>query len=178
MIAVAKDNHLFLPKSQWGNFGDMKREPSGESIVYYNNAENRVIKIRDPFAKAPIKHLLPSDVIYEHLIHNLLFPTTSYHLVGISNDGADLRIVLSQHYIDDKYIIPPQSLIDRYLIEGLGLKPEDTYFYGNEYIAVTDVSAEGDNVLFDGEQLYFINPLIRMKRPAVEILEHYYSLLK
>ncbi len=65
-----------------------------------------------------------------------------------------------------------------FLTEGLGLFPEDLYFYGNEFIAITDVSADGDNVLTDGNRLYFIDPIIKFKRPAVEVLAHYYELLK
>lgn len=71
-----------------------------------------------------------------------------------------------------------QEEIDRYLMEGLGLKPENRYFYGNDYIAVTDVSSEGDNVLTDGTQLYFIDPIIMMKKPAIEVLNYYYEQLK
>lgn len=41
------------------------------------------------------------DAIYEHLIHNILFPNTRYHLEGISEDADGVRIVLSQKYIPD-----------------------------------------------------------------------------
>ncbi len=55
---------------------------------------------------------------------------------------------------------------------------ENCYYYANDYIAVTDVSADGDNVLTDGKNLYFIDPIIKFKKPAVEVLEHYYKLLR
>ena len=71
-----------------------------------------------------------------------------------------------------------QDVIDNYLIEGLGLTIENRYFYGNDYVAVTDVSADGDNVLTDGKNLYFIDPIIKLKRPAIEVLEYYYGQLK
>lgn len=50
-------------------------------------------------------------------------------------------------------------------------------YYGNEWLAVTDVSNEGDNVLADEDNLYFIAPIILLKRPAIEVLTHYYGLL-
>lgn len=63
------------------------------------------------------------------------------------------------------------------MIKGLGLTLEDRYYYANEFIAITDVSAESDNVLTDGKRLFFIDPIIKMKRPAVDVLQHYYELL-
>ena len=118
------------------------------------------------------------DVIYEHLVHNLLFPNTRYHFEGIGEDIDGVRIILSQNYISDTFSTPSQKEIDCYLIEGLGLKIENRYFYANDFIAITDVSTAGDNVLTDGERLYFIDPIIKMKRPAIEVLSHYYSLLQ
>ena len=86
--------------------------------------------------------------------------------------------ILSQPYISNQFLIPEDSFIDRYLTEGLGLKKENRYFYGNESLSVTDVSSMGDNVLYDGKKLYFIDPIIRLKRPAKEILDEYYAILK
>lgn len=178
LISIAKENGLFISPKEWMRFGDRKRLQSGESIVYLNPQGNRIIKVRNPFAKSAIKQLHAQDTIYEHLIHNLFFPSTRYHFEGISEDVDGVRIILSQPYISDKYFAPTQAEIDNYLIEKLGLKIEDRYFYGNEHIAVTDVSAEGDNVLSDEEQLYFIDPIIKMKRPAIEVLDYYYQFLK
>ena len=178
LIAIAKDNGLFVEKSEWENLGDRKRLPSGESIVYLSPDGQEVIKLRNPFAKSAIKQMHASDAIYEHLIHNILFPNTRYRFKGISEDIGGVRIVLSQRYISDVFTIPTQDEIDRYLVEGLGFEKESRYFYGNEWIAITDVFADGDNVLADGENLYFIDPIIKFKKPAHEVLEHYYKLLK
>jgi hypothetical protein len=178
LITIAKKHGVFIPRDEWASFGDRKRLPSGESIVYLDESAANVTKVRNPFAKAGIKHLHAQDTIYEHLIHNILFPETRYHFEGISEDIDGVRIVLKQPYIPEKFQTPTQSEIDRYLTEGLGLFPEDRYFYGNEFIAITDVSADGDNVLTDGNRLYFIDPIIKFKRPAVEVLAHYYELLK
>lgn len=118
------------------------------------------------------------DAIYEHLIHNLLFPKTRYHFEGISEDADGVRIILSQKYISDTYAASTQDEIDRYLIEGFGLSIENRFYYANDYVAITDVSADGDNVLTDGEHLYFIDPIIMMKKPATEVLEYYYGMLE
>lgn len=178
LIELAKAHNLYIPPTEWDKFGERKREPSGESIVYFDSTENRVVKIRNPLAKAAIKQLHVEDIIYEHLIHNLLFPDTRYQFMGISEDVDGIRIVLSQPYIANQFVIPKQSQIDRYLINGLDLKVEDAYFYGNDLLAITDVSSMGDNVLFDGQKLYFIDPIIKLKRPAKEVLDYYYQQLR
>lgn len=178
IINIAKSKGLFIPKSDWQQFGDRKRLPSGESIVFLNEQETVITKIRDPFAKAVIKSLHVQDAIYEHLIHNILFPTTHYSFIGISEDFDGVRMILQQKYFSRYFLTPTQKSINEYLMSGLGLHLEDRYYYANDYFAVTDVSADGDNVLTDERNLYFIDPIIKFKKPAVEVLEHYYKLLK
>ena len=177
-IEIAKRYDLYIPKAEWQKLGERKREPSGESIVYFDSQNNRVVKVRNPMAKSAMKQLHAEDMIYEHLLHNILFPDTRYRFIGISEDVDGIRIILSQPYISNQFLIPEDSFIDRYLTEGLGLKKENRYFYGNESLSVTDVSSMGDNVLYDGKKLYFIDPIIRLKRPAKEILDEYYAILK
>ena len=44
-------------------------------------------------------------------------------------------------------------------------------YYGNEYFSITDVGADGDNVLVDNNgHLYFIDPIIKFKKPAKDVL--------
>ena len=177
LISIAKANNLFVDKREWERYGDRKRLPSGESIVYLTDDGKMVVKVRNPFAKTAIKELHAYDAIYEHLVHNIFFPNTRYRFEGISEDFDGVRIILSQSYIPNTFDAPTQSVIDNYLIKGLGLTLEDRYYYANEFIAITDVSAESDNVLTDGKRLFFIDPIIKMKRPAVDVLQHYYELL-
>jgi len=179
LIETAKNNGLFVPKNEWENFGDKKRQPSGESIVYLSPDGKTVTKIRNPFAKAVIKNLRPFDIIFEHLIHNILFPNTQYTFKCISEDLSEVRIIYSQPYVSLNFLPPSQKQIDKYVIGAIGLKKENSYFYGNEYLSVTDISADSDNVLIDKNGIfYFIDPIIRLKKPAVEILEYYYRFLK
>ncbi len=179
LIDIARDNNLFFPKSQWDQFGDRKRLPSGESIVFLSHDSSTITKIRNPWAKAAIKCLRPPDIIYEHLVHNIFFPNTHYKFVGISDDIDGVRLIYQQPYIPLKFISPSQKQIDSYLTGFLGLGKENAYFYGNEYISITDVNADGDNVLVDEKgTLFFIDPIIRLKKPATEILEHYYQILE
>ena len=53
-----------------------------------------------------------------------------------------------------------------------GLVKEDRFFYGDGVVSVTDVGEHGDNVLLgDDGQVYFIDPLIRLHKPAEEVIE-------
>ena len=152
--------------------------PSGESIVYLSEDGKTVTKLRNPFAKSTIKRMHAQDAIYEHVIHNILFPATRYQFKGISQDACGVRIVLTQKYISDIYGTPEQKEIDQYLVTGLGLTVENRYYYGNDYIAITDVFADSDNVLADRGNLLFIDPIIQFKKPAPIVIEYYYKRLQ
>ena len=128
--------NLYISETEWEKFGDRKRDPSGESIVYFDSPNNRVVKVRNPLAKAAIKQLHPEDIIYEHLLHNLLFPDTRYQFIGISEDEDGVRIILSQPYIANQFMIPTDTLINRYLTEGLNLKKEDKVSSGNKPVSL------------------------------------------
>ena len=175
LIEIAKQHGLYIEKSAWNKFGDRRMIPTGESIVFLSRDGSLFTKMKSPFAKAPTKHTLPCDIIYEHLIHNILFPSTRYRFVGFSEDAKGIRIVLQQRNTSDMYQVPSQKAIDDYLIHQLGLAKEDKYFYGNEYLAITDVSNVSDNVLCDEDgRLYFIDPIIRLKRSGREVWEYLY----
>lgn len=123
-----------------------------------------------------MKNTLPEDIIYEHLIHNMLFPSTRYHFVGFSEDIKGIRIVLQQRNVSDMFQVPSQKAIDYYLIHELGLIKEERYFYGNDYFAITDVSYISDNVLCDESgRLYFIDPIIKLKKSGKEVWEYLYK---
>ncbi len=176
MIKIAKDNHLYISESEWYRFGNRRMTPTGESIVFLSTDAKTYTKMKSPFAKAPMKNTKPEDIIYEHLIHNILFPSTRYHFIGFSEDAKGIRIVLQQANIPSMFRVPSQKMIDDYLLKILKLSKEDKYFYGNEYYAITDVTNLGDNVLCkeDGT-LYFIDPIIKLKKPAKEVLDFLYA---
>ena len=91
IISIAKENGLYITKSQIEALGDRKRLPSGESIVYFDEKNSLVYKVRNPFAKSNLKRLHAQDVIYEHLVHNILFPNTRYILHGVGDENGEVR---------------------------------------------------------------------------------------
>ncbi|MDE5828216.1 MAG: nucleotidyltransferase domain-containing protein, partial [Duncaniella sp.] len=168
LIGIAHQQGQYIPKSAYDNFGKKLPKRTGESEVYINKDAGRVYKVKDPAAKSPMKGgVQPEDAIYEHLVHNKYFPETRYQFEGISDDMGDLRIVLSQGYINAVDNATDEQ-IEAALAEK-GLYPEGNYRYGNEEISVTDVT--GDNALLGADgKVYFIDPIIDFKKPVREII--------
>lgn len=170
IISIAKQNNLYLSPDDCNNLGELLLIRSGESQVYENTAQGLIYKVRDPFAKLHLKSQRLEDVLYEHIVHNVLFPTAHYNFIGISESIDTLRIVYSQKLFYNLNT-PTQEQIDNYLAS-LGLI-KNGYYYENDFIAITDVSAQSDNVLLDdSNNLIFIDPIIKLKKPANEVLEH------
>ena len=168
LVNIAKQHGLFVSKEVISTFTGKRSKRTGESVVYINRQAGKVIKVKDPYAKSAMKSgVQPEDAVFEHLVHNLLFPETAYTLEGISEEMGDVRIVLSQKLIQN-----PKQPTKEQIAEALaarGLFPEDNYSFGNELVSVTDI--EGDNALLgeDG-RVYFIDPIIRFKKPLREII--------
>ena len=170
LVNIAKQHGLFVPIETSKNLTGKVEKRTGESVVYIDAKAGKVIKFKDPYAKAALKTgVQAEDAAFEHLVHNLLFPETAYTLEGISDDIGDVRIVLSQDFIMS-YRQPTKTQVVDSLAER-GLLPEDNYSYGNEFVSITDIS--GDNVLLgEDDNIYFIDPIIRFKKTLREIIRH------
>lgn len=91
LVAVAKKNNLFISDNETTQLGEKNLKRTGESVVYINREKGRVYKVKNPYAKAALKKGVGAeDVIYEHHVHNLLFPETQYTFEGISEDMGDV----------------------------------------------------------------------------------------
>lgn len=174
LIEYAKGCGFYLERSRMDEFGERKRKPSGECVVYIDEVRGIVVKVKDPYAKAPIKNHAAVDAVYEHVVHNLLFPNTKYTFIGISESTiGDVRFVLGQKYMRNGFEPATQSQIDKHLTGNMHLEKEGNYWYGNDYYAITDVDAAGDNVLIDdGGNLFFIDPIIKFKKPGRDVVEY------
>ena len=168
LVALARKHGQFFERNKILSLGIRYSKSTGESEIVIDHKSNRVYKLKDPFAKSPLKkNVQPEDMIYEHIIHNLYFPETRYHFVGISEEYGEIRIILSQEFIDSVGQ-PTQKQIDSALVNK-GLLPAGKYCYENNDIIVTDVS--GDNALLGADgNIYFIDPIINFKRSALDII--------
>lgn len=170
LIAAAKSAGCFIDKMSRDALGELISKRTGESSVYFNAAESAYYKIKHPIAKAAIKCTSPQDWPFEHIIHNILFPDTTYEFLGVAEDCGEACFILKQAEVSTE-CFPTEDQVVAHLAS-LGLLPEEHYFFGNEVLSVTDVSAHGDNVLLgENNKLYFIDPLIQLKRPAIEVID-------
>lgn len=170
LVSAAKELGLFVPYSERARFGDLKSRRSGESEVYAGTDYGVLTKVKDPQAKQPLKGTCPEDWLYEHIVHNVLFPDTRYEFVGITEAVGFARLVLRQANIDA--LERPTDARIAADMACLGLVSDGRYSFGNEVLSVTDVSAASDNVLLGRNgKTYYVDPLIRLKRPAKKVLE-------
>lgn len=170
LIAIAKANGLFIPREKIKAFGERISKQSRESEVYINFGENRVYKVKNPYAMADSwckSHMEAEDAIYEHLLHNKYFPETAYKFEGIAEGVDGVRIVLSQPLIKSRRTATDEEV--KAFLEAKGLHSEPPYFYTNDEIWVSDFN--GDNALIgeDG-QIYLIDPVIDVRKPVKDII--------
>lgn len=168
LIAIAKHNGNYIEHRDVLSWGTRLLKKTGESEVIVAHTDRRVYKLKDPYAKSPLKgNVHPEDVIFEHLVHNKYFPETRYTFEGISEDLGDVRIILSQKFIESVKR-PSKKHLEKALAEK-GIFPDGRYSYGNEEISITDLT--GDNALLgeDGN-VYFIDPIINFKKPVRDVI--------
>lgn len=139
---------------------------TGESEVRIVQPEQVYYKIKDPFAKMHLKRHPVECILLEHVVHNILFPDCRLEFVGVTEDFHKARLVLRQKAVRSESR-PDDGQIARAL-GSLGLKPERRYEFGNEFVFVTDVGQDGDNVLLDDDNaIRFIDPIIGFKQSLV-----------
>lgn len=143
---------------------------SGESEVRLVQKDRVYFKIKNPFAKSHLKKHPERFALYEHIIHNILFPECVLDFIGVSEDFHEVRLVYRQNAVRsvDR---PDDQTISQYL-EMFGLHPAERYCFGNDYLFVTDIGQDSDNVLQDADgNLFFIDPIIGFRKPLCELLD-------
>ena len=158
-----------------GDFVQMKDVPgtrysirTGESEVRMVQVEQVYYKIKDPFAKMHLKRHPVECILLEHVVHNILSPDCRLEFIGVTEDVHRARLVLRQKAVRSE-LRPDDGQIVRAL-GNMGLKPEGRYEFGNEFVFVTDVGEDGDNVLLDDDNaIRFIDPIIGFKQSLVAL---------
>ena len=143
---------------------------TGESEVRLVQKEGLYYKIKNPFAKLHLKRHPAEYVLFEHIVHNILFPDCRLEFLGIAEDYREARMVYQQMAVrsesrpDDKQIAE--------CLSQMGLLPCGRYEFGNELLFVTDVGQDGDNVLLDDDgAIRFIDPIVGFKSPLLPRLK-------
>ena len=167
LIAAAKRAGCFVNATEVP--GTRYTIRSGESEVRLVQKEQVYYKIKDPFAKLHLKKHPPEYVLFEHVVHNILFPDCRLEFLGVAEDFHEARLVFRQEAIRAD-VRPDDKQIAEHLLR-LGLRSEGRYAFGNDYVFVTDVGQDGDNVLLDDSgELRFIDPILGFKRPLLQEL--------
>lgn len=173
LIKVAKKVGDYIPSTIWDSFGLRNTSPSGESVVFLDDKNNRVIKFKDPFAYVSLKNNNPYSALYEHHIHNHFFGDVGYRFLGVSQDpvSGGVRFVFEQPFIDT-VTKPSREEIDKWF-DKRGFKlSEDGFWYSDGYVSFTDVW--GDNCIKDTDgELHFIDPIIKFDIEPKKVLNYY-----
>lgn len=167
LIAAAKRTGCFVETASIP--GTRYTIRTGESEVRLVQREQVYYKIKNPFAKAHLKKHPIEFGLFEHIVHNILFPDCGLDLLGIAEDMHEARMVYRQKAVRSD-MRPDDRQIAACLSE-IGLQPEERYSFGNDFLFVTDVGQDGDNVLLDDDgMLRFIDPIIGFKQPLLNLL--------
>jgi len=167
IIQSAKNAGEFFPASELPSLGEKVSDRTGESDVYIDIEYGLAYKAKDPFQKLYLKKHDAFDVIYEHIVHNLLFPSTRYKYVGVSERNGEPAIILAQKIWICDDVVKDED-IETYMKRN-GLK-KNGYTFEDDYISITDLC--GNNVLKGYNELLFIDPIISFKRPAMEVIDY------
>jgi len=167
LIAVAKRLRCFMERDSVP--GTRYTMRTGESEVRLVQRERVYYKIKNPFVKLHLKKHPPEYVLFEHVIHNVLFPDCRLEFLGVAEDTHEARLVFCQQAVRAD-MRPDDRQIAEHLGR-LGLRPEGRYAFANDYVFVTDVGQDGDNVLLDDNgQPRFIDPILGFKQPLLQKL--------
>ena len=167
LIAAAKRTGCFVETASVP--GTRYTIRTGESEVRLVQREQVYYKIKNPFAKAHLKKHPIEFALFEHVVHDILFPDCGLEFLGIAEDMHEARIVYRQKAVRSD-MRPDDRQIAACLLE-MGLQPEGRYSFANDFLFVTDVGQDGDNVLLDDDgMLRFIDPIIGFKQPLLNLL--------
>ena len=173
LIAVAKQIGDYIPSTIWDTFGYREKKPSGESIVFLDERNNRVVKFKDPFAYVSLKNDNPYHALYEHHIHNHFFSDAGYRFLGVSQDpvSGGVHFAFEQPFIFADKTPSQDEIKDWFKKRGFELSP-DGYWFSDGYVSFTDVW--GDNCIKDDQgELHFIDPIIKFEQDPKEVIAHY-----
>ena len=142
---------------------------TGESEVRMVQTEQVYYKIKNPFAKTHLKKHPVEYALFEHVVHKIVFPDCRLEFIGVAEDMHEARIVYRQNAVcsDTR---PDDGQIAEFLSK-IGLQHKDRYSFGNDFVFVTDVGQDSDNVLLDDDgNLRFIDPIIGFEQPLLVLL--------
>lgn len=181
LIEVAKAVGDYIPSTVWETYGKKVETPTAESVVFTDEKNNRVVKFKDPFVVC-FKDDFHLDALYLHHVHNRFFGNSEYRFLGVSKDPnvGGVRLVFEQPFINSILRPTKEDVVRWFTDRGFHLS-DNGFFYTDGYVSFTDVvdRQDSDNCIKDKDgNLYFIDPMIVLDKPAKEIIAHYQEMDK
>ncbi len=149
LVSFIEENHLWFDFDHFSLFLD----EGAEQKVFIDTAINKVFKLNDAIFYANWTQYLESL-----LIHNLLFPTTKYTLLGFLQLNKTLYAVLNQEYIKPTGPTNIESIKKLMLENGFVIKKNNDYIHEGLGLIIEDLHDE--NVLTHNGVLFFIDTVI------------------
>ena len=135
-----------------------------ESIIFYE--DDKVIKVKNPFAQCRVTFNPVNEAIYQHIIHNIYFPETNYKLVGFTEINSTLRVILEQDRVEKQRVCTKEEIEAHIHKKGFIV---DKWIYENDEVKIVD-SYPSNAIVGPDDRLYVIDPMFQMKMKAVDII--------
>ena len=149
LVLFANQNHLWYQSINDNTYiGE-----GAEQKVYLNDDGKSVIKLNDT-----IFYSSWEEYFVSLLIHNYLFPSTSYSLIGFYQEENALYAVVEQNFIEST---EPTNLVEvRLFLEKNEFKHKKNNDYFNTELGIILEDLHDENVLTNKGVLFFIDSAI------------------
>ena len=160
----AKENGLWYNNYQESKDGSLESviEADGGQLSDESGSESMVFYTKDPYKDGLIKALdashyngSPEALIDKIILHNSMFPETTYKVFGFGRDrGGTFRIILKQQFIRGEKP-STEDILD--FIEKLGLEKKKGWYYTNDGKRLTDFNYKNIIKALDGKTMLVID---------------------
>jgi len=130
----------------------------GEARIYLYKDNRHVIKLNDSVYYATWLEFLNSI-----LLHNLVFPNTSYELIGFAKENGILLAVLKQPFVISDTTVSLQDI--QAFLEYNGFEHTRRQDYMHKQLGLILEDMHDENVLVNSETLFFIDTVFYTVTP-------------
>ena len=128
-----------------------------EAIVWYDQANGKVIKTQDTFQYENLQQKLDGIAL-----HNSYFPEAPIKVLGFGrNAKGEFQVIVEQPFIQGEKLTPTE--IHNYL-ESLGFKQNENGHYSNGEVIIEDVHT-GNAIKDKDGNIIVIDPIMRLNTP-------------
>lgn len=152
LIVYATTHNLWYDFHQFSVYLD----EGAEQKVFLDAEKSQVLKLNDG-----IFYVNWTQYIESLIVHNLLFPSTAYELVGFVSINSTLHTAVTQRYIKPTEPTNIESVKQLMRNNGFEIKRNNDYLHDELGLIIEDLHEE--NVLTHDGVLFFIDTVIYLK---------------